>query len=273
MSFQERTKIRLTKYKSDNFPELENGQWKKNKKYYSHILPENNKFDNLLPIYRTEFRDYIENHAIKLHSDFHHLNSSQAMCFNFFFPLYHERKLEVLTDFLELKNEIVNYDSVRFEKNGLESKFGRRPTSFDFYFETTTCKKLHFEIKYTEGGFGIANINLDKFDNVYSKFLKPINSTFHSSQQFFANYQILRNLVHIDDNSYVAFVYPKDNKDVCKGAAKVKSDFLIPSFHSHYFSATWENLFDIVSNSIVDNKLKTHFVDFKDKYLPEVVVL
>ena len=267
MSFQDKTKTKLAKYKSDNFPELENGKWKNNKKSYPHILPEDSKFENLLPSYKKEFLKYFGHHVIKLHSDFHHLNSSQAMCFNFFFPLYHERKLEVVTDFLGLKNETIKYDNVWFEKEGLEAKFGRRPTSFDFYFETTSGKKLHFEIKYTEGGFGKAKINTDKFEGVYSKFLKPINSIFHRSQQFFDNYQILRNLIHIDDNSYVIFIYPQDNKGVSKGADKVKSDFLIPSFHDHFFSATWENLFANVSNSIVDSKLKTQFLDFKDKYL------
>lgn len=268
MSFQYKIKAHLSKYKSDNFPELANGRWKNNNKLYSHILPEENQFDNLLPQYKEEFHDYFENHYIKLHPDFHHLNSSQAMCFNFFFPLYYERELEILTNFLGLKDEIVNYDKVCFEKRGLEAKYGRRPTSFDFYMETISCIKLHFEIKYTEGGFGKAIINTDKFDNVYSKFLKPINSTFHSSQRFFDNYQILRNLVHIDDNSYVIFVYPIDNEAVRKDSDRVKTDFLNKNFHDHFFSTTWENLFANVSNSIVDNKLKTQFVDFKDKYLP-----
>ncbi len=268
MNFQDKIKKHLSKYKSDNFPGLANGQWKNNKKYYSHILPEENKFDNLLPSYKIEFDGYLKNHYIKLHSDFHHLNSSQAMCFNFFFPLYYERELEVITNLLGLKDETVNYDTVCFEKKGLEAKFGRRPTSFDFYFETKSGKKIHFEIKYTESGFGNAKIDTNKFEVVYSKFLKSISSTFHSPEQFFANYQILRNLIHIGDTSYVVFVYPKDNKGVSKGADKVKLIFLTPSFHVHFFSATWESLFAYVSNSIVDNKLKSQFVAFKDKYLP-----
>ena len=268
MSFQDKIKAHLSKYKSDNFSGLANGRWKNNNKLYSHILPEENQFDNLLPQYKTAFHDYFENHYIKLHPDFHHLNSSQAMCFNFFFPLYHERKLELITDFLGFKNETINYDLVCFEKEGLEVKFGRIPTSFDFYFETTSGKKFHFEIKYSEGGFGKAKINTDKFDSVYSKFLKPINSTFHSSQQFFDNFQILRNLVHIADKSFIIFVYPKGNEVVKRDSDRVKTDFLNKDFHDHFYSTTWENLFANVINSIVDNKLKTQFVDFKEKYLP-----
>lgn len=267
MNFSDRTKDRLASYKATAFPHLQCGLWKKNKQPYPHILPEDNKFDNLLTTYRDSLITYLDEQQIKLHSDFHHLNSSQAMCFNFFFPLYQERTLELITDFLGLTNETVNYDTVCFEKNGLEVKFGRRPTTFDFFFETTSGKRLHFEIKYTEGEFGKAEIDSDKFDSVYSKFLKPLNISFHSSQSFFDNYQILRNLIHIDDNSFVIFVYPQDNDGVSSGAARVKTDFLVPNYHDHFFAATWDKLFDCVSNPMTNTKFKTQLADFRNKYL------
>lgn len=86
-NFQNKIKNNLTNYKKKNFPELTDGRWKKNNKTYSHILPEENKFDNLLPKYKNELLIYLGKNHIKLHSDFHHLNSSQAMCFNFFLPI------------------------------------------------------------------------------------------------------------------------------------------------------------------------------------------
>lgn len=189
------------------------------------------------------------------------------MCFNFFFPLYRERPLELVTDFLGLKNEKVDYDTVCFEKDGIEIKFGRRPTRFDFYFETISEKKIHFEIKYTELEFGKAPVNSDKFDNVYSKFLKPLNASFHNSRKFFDNYQILRNLIHIDDSSWVIFVYPNDNEGISSGADKVKREFLVTNYHDHFFTATWEKLFESVSSSTNNTNLKKLFSDFKDKYL------
>lgn len=267
MTFSDKIKIRLADYKATTFPGLGDGQWKKNKRYYPHILPEENKFDNLLPTYKHLLIGYIDKQQIKLHTYFHHLNSSQAMCFNFFFPLYHERMLTLITDFLGLRNETINYDTVCFEKNGLEAKFGRRPTSFDFFFETTSGKKLHFEIKYTEGEFGKAKINPDKFNCVYSNFLKPLNSSYHSLQQFFDNFQILRNLIHIDDTSFVIFVYPRENERVSRGADRVKTDFLIPNYRHHFFPATWEKLFDSVSTSTSNTNIKTQLGDFKKKYL------
>ncbi len=267
MNFSDKTKERLAKYKAANFSNFQNGIWKKNKQSYPHILPEDNKFYNLLPTYREKLTSYLEEQHIKLHADFHHLNSSQAMCFNFFFPLFQERTLECITDFLGLTNETVNYDTVCFEKEGLEAKFGRRPTSFDFFFETTSGKKLHFEIKYTEGEFGKAEINADKFDSVYSKFLQPLNSSFHNSQLFFDNYQILRNLIHIDNTSFVIFVYPQDNDGINRGADRVKTDFLISNYHNHFFAVTWEKLFDYVTTVTTIANIRTQLADFRNKYL------
>jgi hypothetical protein len=268
MNFSEKTKKRLSEFKNEKFPGLENGKWKKNNKSYPHILPEENKLDNLLQPYKNEFIDFLKTQNIKLHSDFHHLNSSQAMCFNFFFPLYYERNLEIITDFLGFKNETINYDSVCFEKDGLEAEFGRQPTSFDFYFKTQSGKKLFFEIKYTEGGYGKAKINSGKFDQVYSNFLKPINFNFHNPQPFFDNYQILRNLVHIDENSYVIFIFPKDNNSVKKDSERVKSEFLIENFQEHFFSVYWESIFSKVSDSMTISKMSKQYSDFKEKYLP-----
>jgi hypothetical protein len=270
MNFSNKTKCRLAIYKAKTFPNLGNGIWKKNKEHYPHILPEENKFENLLPNYRDGLIAYLEVHQIKLHSDFHHLNSSQAMCFNFFYPLYQERLLELITDFLGLTNETVKYETVCFEKDGLEAQFGRKPTSFDFFFETISGKRLHFEIKYTEGGFGKANINVDKFNNVYSKFLKPLNSSFHSSKPFFDNYQILRNLIHIRDNSMVVFIYPKNNDGVRNGVERVKNEFLQTYYHDNFFAATWEKLFDSVLNSATKTNIKIQLIDFKAKYLNEI---
>lgn len=269
MTYSDKTKERLKNYKTKKFPNLSDGIWKNNKQSYPHILPEINKNENILKTYRKETISYIDNSRIKLHPDFHHLNSSQAMCLNFFFPLFKERKVEIITDLLGFVNEMVNYETVYFEKDGLEAKFGRVPTSFDFYFETISGKKLHFEIKYTEYEFGKSKINIDKFENVYSNFLRPITSKFHDLQQFYDNYQILRNLIHIDKNSYVIFIYPKDNKKIKKDAERVKTDFLLPDFSNNFFYLTWEECFDKVSNFVFDGNLKAQLYEFKEKYIPD----
>jgi hypothetical protein len=267
MNYTDKVKEHLTEYKKVNFPGLPDGLFKKNNLPYSHILPDANKFENLLPKYRNDLTKYLKDNKVKPHKDFHHLNSSQAMCLNFFFPLYFEQTLELITDFLELKDEKVNYETVCFEKAGLEAQFGRVPTSFDFYFETTSGKKIHFEIKYTEVEFGKAKVNQDKFESVYSKHLKHINTAFHNEQKFFDNYQILRNIIHIDEKSHVVFIYPADNDKISSKATKVKSDFLTSNFHNHFHAATWETMLKSISLSTTNPNLTTQFSDFKNKYL------
>jgi len=271
-TYQEIIKCHLTKYKKINFPLMANGFWKINNKSYPHILPEENKYDNLLPIYKKKLIDYLDNNNIKLHSDFHHLNSSQAMCFNFFYPLILEKKLELVTDFLELKDKTIKYETVCFEKDGKDKMKGRRPTNFDFYFETISGKKMYFEIKYTETEFGKAKNDKehnDKFDNIYSKLLNPLKEEFHLKEVFFNNYQILRNLIHIDENSYVVFIYPQDNLKIKEKAEKVKDEILNKKFHDNFKSVTWEDLFSFVQNKIIDIKPKQlvlQMKEFKEKY-------
>ena len=261
--------MHLKNYKTENFPNLSDGIWKNNKQHYQHILPEINKYENILRPYRKKTITFVDKCNIKLHSDFHHLNSSQAMCLNFFFPLFYEKKLEIIIDLLGFTNEKVNYKEVYFEKTGLEVQYGRKPTSFDFYFETISEKKIYFEIKYTESDFGKSKINTDKYNCVYANFLKPINSQFHDKQKFYNNFQILRNLIHLNENSYVIFIYPKDNKNIKKNAERVKADFLMPNFHNHFYAMTWEECIDKVSNFIFDGNLKVQLDDFRKKYIPD----
>lgn len=269
MKYLDEIKQNLSQYKSSNFPYLKDGIWKGNKKEYSHILPEDEKYCNLLPVYRDDLVKYLEIQKVKLHIDFHHLNSSQAMCFNFFYPLIKECKLEAITDFLGFKNEKVVYNTACFEKNGLEAKFGRRPTSFDFFFQTEGGLKIYFEIKYTEYDFGKVKSDKehkDKFVEIYSKFLDPIDYSFQSMDMFLGNCQILRNLIHIDKNSIVVFIYPNGNLKIRKGAEYAKEKMLKNKFVKNYFPTEWEDILINISSTIKDTKLREQFFDFKNKY-------
>src|SRR5690554_2262105 len=169
MTYQEKIKAHLKVYKNDNFKEIEDGKWKRNKKTYSHIFPEDKWKLNLLTPYEHELEKYIEEKKIKKHTDFHHLNSSQAMCLNFFYPLIKEKELDIILKIIGFdKDEKVNYNSVCFEKKSKVEKKNR--TCFDFYLETTSEKKLFFEIKYCEQDFGKGKENEGrnkKFENDY----------------------------------------------------------------------------------------------------------
>jgi hypothetical protein len=48
MKYIDEIKQKLSDYKKEKFPELDDGIWKKNKQRYSHIIPESERYYNLL---------------------------------------------------------------------------------------------------------------------------------------------------------------------------------------------------------------------------------
>ena len=270
MKYIDEIKQKLSDYKKEKFPELDDGIWKKNKQRYSHIIPESERYYNLLPAYRDNLVKYIETQNVKLHIDFHHLNSSQAMCLNFFYPLITEKRLDIILDLLNFYRETVDYSTVCFEKDGIEKSYGRRPTSFDFYLETKSGKKLYFEIKYTESEFGKAKNDkehIEKFEEIYSGLLNPIREEFHSKDRFFENYQILRNLIHLTENSFVIFLYPNNNLKIKNQAENAKMSMLKNDFKDNFYPITWEEIYKKVTDNSEGNRLSKQLFDFKEKYL------
>src|SRR4051812_16548522 len=91
MSYNLMLREHLAKYKQEVLGEAESGSWRDHGPY-PHILPESKQALNIIPEVRAEFWDYIEecqateSRRVKLHRDFAHLNSSQALAFNLFFP-------------------------------------------------------------------------------------------------------------------------------------------------------------------------------------------
>jgi|SRR5690606_789235 len=263
MTYKEKIKAHLKIYKQNNFKEIEDGEWKKNKKTYPHIFPQNKWKLNLLTTYGCELEKYREEKKIKNHTDFHHLNSSQAMCLNFFYPLIKEKELDIILKFIGFDNESINYENVCFEKKSNDK------TCFDFFIETVSGKNIFFEIKYTEQKFGQAKNNeshRNKFNNIYNKKLKVIKEEFHTSDNFLKNYQVLRNLICIDKNSYVCFLYPRENNTIRKQSERVNSNFLKEEFLKNFKNITWEDLVSFTEKQAKNENIKKQLKEFKDKY-------
>lgn len=267
MKYQNEIKKHLSSYKRKKLPNIPNGEWRGNE--YDQILPKERKYLNLIEYYREEFQ--LSNlKDMKLHMYFNHLNSSQAMCINFFYPLYYEKNLNIVMDFLGFSNEHVDYDTVLFEKESeIDGIHNRRPTNFDFYFETTSGKKFFFEIKYTEAEFGQAKNDkehIEKYNNIYKLRFKPINDKFREKDLFFQNYQIIRNLIHVDNNSYVVFLYPVKNLKIHEGANKAKDDILKKKFKNNLFIINWYSLHKHVFENNKNPKIEKQLTEFEDKY-------
>ncbi len=279
ITFREKILKHLIKWRKEEIKESGKGKWRG--KYYKHILPKELAKLNILAEYREKFYNYNEENKdkIKFHECFAHLNSSQAMCINFFYPLYENKKLDLILEFIGFKEEKVDYNTVKFEKESdIEKNKGmRNPTSFDFYFETDSKKKFFFEIKYTEKEFGKANNKPDRqaenYNNIFRSILEckekiiKIDAENEESkkEKFSDNYQILRNLICIDDNSYVVFLYPKDNEYILKAAAASKS-FLQPDYNNHLINKTWEEVILFAVNKSKSENIKEYLDKFKKKY-------
>ena len=260
------------------------GKWQNKGRNRPHILCEDYKHKNLIGNYGEKFWQE-EKDKIKLHRYFHHLNSSQAMCINFFYPLIQKKKLDVILQKLGLDSEEVSYDSVGFEKES--EKDDKKaisknipelkqkqviPTSFDFYLETKSGKKLYFEIKYTESEFGGAQKEKDskeyeqkyklKYERIYKKAANgKIASTFNNKDFFLDNYQIMRNLIHVSNDSFVVFVIPKGNVKVYEKAKKAK-DYVDEKYKKNVMVLTWNEL----SKIDFEEDLKEYYQEFWDKY-------
>jgi len=270
MDYQEKIKNKLGEYKKTHLSNVENGSWRNSGNIYPHILPKDKKELNLLPKYRKDLYYYIKtNKKLKPHTYFHHLNSSQAMCLNFFYPLMKEKKLEIVLNAIGIINEKVDYDSVCFEKKSIiENKYGA--TFFDFYIETISGKKIYFEIKYTEQQFSKAKsdeYHSKKFDAVYKNNLGSISDNYLKKKDFLENYQIMRNLICISENSYVVFIYPDGNKKIKTQAEFAKINFLKNNFENNLINLTWENLTYKTEKEAQNNNIKTQLKDFKEKYM------
>jgi restriction endonuclease-like protein len=270
MNFQEKVKFRLECYKKKQLIMTDSGTWRGVK--YGHILPLEFQKDNILHSYKDAFYSG-DLSNMKYHEGFAHLNSSQAMCINFFFPLIQEKKLDLVTDILELPDEEIDYAESIFEKDShLDGIEGHRPTNFDFFIKTKSGKNIYFEIKYTESEFSKATNDEEhakKYKRVYEQYKNKVaGATYKSKEEFFENYQILRNLIHIEQDSYVVFIYPYGNKKIRESAENAYHKIVNGRKYVEQFKILeWDELLDVLYPNLHSRKLQEHYKEFDLKYL------
>jgi len=272
--FTVRVKEKLETYKRNVIGISANGifNYKGEEYNYGYILPKKEKWKNILPYKNCKVKDKFISEN-QLHKYFHHLNSSQAMCLNFFYPLICEKKLDVILNTLFIYGD-VDYKAVEFEKvSSLDIGYGRS-TNFDFYIPLIDGRKIYFEIKYTESGFGKAKNDMEhkkKYENLYKPLLTnnmAINNKFKKQEIFLENYQIIRNLVHINDKSTVVFIYPKNNIRIREDINKVKNEILDDNWHKHFIPITWEQITNTVLSFVSEPELVEYYQKkFIAKYL------
>lgn len=178
-------------------------------KLYGHILPENLKEENYMSsIVKEEAKN------IKKHMYWHHLNSSQTMCLNFFVPLINENLLSLF--FKKVLNLNVDIKDKKFEYTPEAGG-----TNFDFYVKDSKYKNYYFEIKYTEADINKKTSVEDPlhrhevFMGLYDPKIKK-NKLFvsaHIDEDTFMleHYQAYRNMVEANNGDYSIFITMSGN--------------------------------------------------------------
>lgn len=275
MNFRDLACKHLSQYKVDVLGVQEDGifPYRGQNVPKSHILPITHKQENILEKYRAPFwrSDYAR--TIKLHQFFHHLNSSQALCINLFYPLIAENALDLFLRFLGIEPGI----GLRalFEKES-DKEVAVRRTSFDFYIQLANTNKIFVEVKYTEYGFGQAkkdDKHLSKFRKTYLPLLLKKSSYLVDECQeekfFLDHYQILRNLVHISETDHVVLLFPSANTVVAKEADYAREKLLTGAGKDRLKIVLLEEFVAFLEEQSVDSALDGCYQDFRAKYLPQ----
>lgn len=234
-----------------------------------HILPRARERQNLLEPYSASFFSS-EHGATKLHRYFHHLNSSQGLCINLFFPLMVHEEWGLLIR--SLKSTIHPPIKAAFEAES-ELEVAARRTSFDFRVRNDEGQEAFVEVKYTEDGFGGAKDDDEhraKFRDTYAPLLKKtayLTDECKDPTFFLKNYQMLRNLVHITPRSEVVFLFPRANTRIAQQAENARQKFLLESGRSRMRVIFLEDLVAELIDACRGGKLHGYYESFEQKYL------
>ena len=283
--FQDKVKAHMEEYNGQNneLVDKKGGAWK-GKGSFAHILrdSQNDWMFNLLLPYREvgSLVQDIRKGVIKKHMYAHHLNSSQMMCMNFFYPLMIEDRLDII---LKAINSKIKWGKpvALFEFNSpmevgkaaelnKEKLFGE-PTNFDFFITTSNGYRVYFEIKYTEAEFGAPekknNSYPQKYYDKFEVYKSLIPSCFKdeykaNADYFLDHYQLMRNLIHLQSsNDFVVYLVPGENPIISE-AEEIKN--VLNSLQDNCKVVKWEDIIIVVENEPL---LKDYYAEFKKKYL------
>jgi hypothetical protein len=267
-SYKEAMWRHLAAYKRSTLGAIEDGIWRPTGRHYPHILPFGYQHLNILEPYREDFWKFFRNSAITLHSDFHHLSSSQAMCFNLFYPFLAEerRYLQVLGPVFSL-NEAIEDAEFECVSDPMEG------TNFDFCI--TTKSKKFFELKLTEEQFGTAKgdeSHLTKFQNIYMPKLEgKFKPDYASCEVFLKHYQLMRNVWSLDINTSDSFccIVPRANDRLAEGIAFLE-ECLSEPYRERVKVYYLEDFVVTLEESIPRDlhRMRENFRLFREKYLP-----
>ena len=288
VTFEEIVMKKLARYKIEKYPDIGRGKWGKKKgqeKEYDHILPPGYEHLNFLPPYRNEIREFIRKQGeketkIKLHSPAH-MNSSQIMGLNFFYPFVHENLEHCIL--MVLKEYDINATGIVTEASFEHVPDKREYTNFDFCLKLNTGGKILVETKYRESDFGPVKfftlkndkkraIYEEKYKNTYEPGLRskivPSELKMVTVLEF---YQLARYVYYMEPDDFFTVIAPEGNlplKQKFDDFKKILNDHIKP----RVIFITWEDMVRKVrdkmrSEANVPQKFFDHLDEFEYKYL------
>lgn len=263
---------------SQNVPaELTGGKW--HGVAYPHIYCDKkyNFIDEKYPVRCDIKGNYFgKENKIKYHNGIVHLNSSQALCINFFKKFFEKEKWEKIL-IKTLKSLQVPILSEKIECAVFEYEpDAKERTNFDFYLILDNKAHISFEIKYTESEFGSISPDRNdpkkykhKWTEIYSEMVLACPYITCNEQEFYKknHYQINRNICYAREGDIVLFLTPRANNS----AGIVEGRHYIDSFtktNPRIMNIYWEDISETLMNLIVNEpELMEYYNKFKEKYI------
>lgn len=267
----------MGRYRGEILRRPDMGSWRN--RPYPHILSADDCRSglNLLQSIRPNFAQYQAKKKLKLHRDFAHLNSSQALAFNLFFPFLPPGESgltwavpERITGLLELSG-LVESEFERIE-NPAEG------TNLDWWASCEDDGRVFCEVKFTESSFGTASSPTtdyrDRLERLYRPRLvgviKP--GLIDDLDWFEQHYQILRNLAHLllghaPERNRVLFVLPERSPTYAH-LVEFLNEHLEPSVEDRVVVWGLETLTDSLESSSTSQEERQHWQEFRTKYCP-----
>lgn len=266
--YQTTLKAHLADYAAERLGVREPGVYRG--RYYRHILPYRFRFLNILESYRAEIQDYLrKNPSIHLHRYFHHLNSSQALTFNLFFPFLSgdASTRGLLTGALEVP-EATDESYFEFVQDANEG------TNVDVAWSSTVGGRVFCEVKLSEDAFGAADHDA-RHRRKRIRFYLPrlatlVEGSLLEEPEFFRHYQLLRNIAFLADDprNHLVILVPKENQRLEPALEHVIGRLKPPATSRVHVVYLEELLARLLAGSVSDHPLLVaHIEAMQEKYV------
>jgi hypothetical protein len=242
---------------------------------HGYILPETYQRLNILETYRREFWTFFDDpdarkDVLSLQSGFHHLDSTQAMCFNLFAPFVHDSHTrQLLLEALGRDDAAVN--TLRFDRIIDRADM----LCVDFFVELKSDACLLFELKLAETQFDAVLKptpgQTRRLRDMYIPLLQgKVPDIYLQEHTFFHYDHLLRNiaLLELERADHLYIIFPRQNEALCRQENDIQAVCAM-YLRDHVTILHLEDLLEGIQSRSADqsNQFRAHFDMFKEKYL------